>query len=223
MFEKPTVQRANTYIALTHRVDKPWPTYWSLDLKESSNSKSNIWNGNGFQANNTNSSTFGKFATRRGENADIDLIYFSHWPKGLGTIAEQMATTYMKKVQSWNNVHFNTYNMKQPRPQQSGQPISFVHVELVSNTDEMRRFIDEDKSMQVPGFILPYHIPPDHSKPKFDSSRIQNRIARNYISEHNKGNLTTYNQDRNDWLRVVHNRLSQSAKYDESDETKTSS
>ena len=208
MFEKPTVQRENTYIALTHRVDKPWPTYWSLDLKESSNSKSNIWNGNGFQANNTNSSTFGKFATRRSENADLDLIYFSHWPKGLATIAEQMATTYMRKVQSWNNVHFNTYNMKKPRPQQPGQPVSFVHVELVSNTNEMRRFVDEHNAMQVPGFILPYHMSTDNSK--FNSNRIETHNSYKYIEEHNKGVLTNYNQNRNDYLRVVHNRLSQS-------------
>jgi hypothetical protein len=214
MFENPTVQRENTYIALTHRADKPWPTYWSLDLKESSNSKSNIWNGNGFQANNTNISTFGKFATRRGENADLDLIYFSHWPKGLGTIAEQMATTYMRKVQSWNNVHFNTYNMKKPRPQQPGQPVSFVHVELVSNTDEMRRFVDEHKAMQVPGFILPYHMNTDN--PKFNSNRILNHNAYKYIEEHNRGLLTDYNQNRNDYLRVVHNRLSQSMHYQES-------
>ena len=111
MFEEPSKERSNTYVALTHRPDGPWPTYWSLNF-EFSKSASYIWNGNGFQAANNNQPTFGNFATRRGENSDIDLIYFSHWPRGLANIAEQIAATYMKKTQAWNEVHFNTHAMK---------------------------------------------------------------------------------------------------------------
>lgn len=219
MFEEPSVQRYNTYVALTSKSDKPWPTYWSLNLN-SSDSKNNIWNGNGFQSENTNTSTFGRFATRRGENADIDLIYFSHWPKGLATIAEQVASTYQKKVQSWNHFNINTHKMIRPRPQQGDQPVSFVYVELVSNTNEMRRFIDEHPAMQVPGFILPYHIPVEHSKPTFNLSRITSRQGKRYIEHHNNAKLTSYNQNKNDWLRVIHNRLSQSVQYDDSLESK---
>jgi hypothetical protein len=220
MFEEPSVQRYDTYVALTSRSDKAWPTYWSLNLN-SSDPRNNIWNGNGFQSENTNTSTFGRFATRRGENADIDLIYFSHWPKGLATIAEQVASTYHKKVQSWNHFNINTHKMIRPRPQQGDQPVSFVHVELVSNTNAMRRFIDEHPAMQVPGFILPYHIPVEHSKLTFDSSRITSRQGKKFIEHHNNAKLTSYNQNKNDWLRVIHNRLSQSVQYDDSPESKT--
>ena len=207
MFEEPHNIRENIHIAFTHRAreDEEWPTLWSVDTKNDN------WSGNGFLPQNKDKgkeTEFPSFATRRTTSSDLDLVYFSHWPQALQNLCERLMKNYTAKCKIWN-YNFNTESTIRPRPHIGGK-ISFERVQLVTQTQAMMDWIDNDKTMLIPGFLVPYQLKPDDCRKELSENLIGG-IGENIYSDHKKGILTQYDKDKNHWLQCIHNRLHKSS------------
>jgi len=210
MFEQPEGVRQNIHVAFTYRLreDENWLTLWSVNTS----SKKENWLSNGFlpqNENKGNETRFPPFATRRTTHSDLDLVYFSHWPSALQNLCQELIETYAQNTRNWNRV-FHIKGMTRPRPHNEGE-IYFEKVKLVTQTTEMKNWINQDKTMLIPAFIVPYQLSEDNCRNELVKNKITGSPGESILRDHRAGKLTQYDNPNNHWLQCAHNSSHKSA------------